>query len=121
MNKRFKLGYVFAASAIFCLPAAALDWNSIKEQAQEALQSVVKGNEKAGASSENAAESAEQDAKPSVAVSRERVREIQSLLSQLGFEPGPADGLMGRRTAEAISQYQRQHRLPADGQRCLST
>lgn len=43
------------------------------------------------------------------------VREIQRRLAGLGFDPGPADGLMGRRTREAIRAFQRREGLAADG------
>lgn len=37
----------------------------------------------------------------------ERVRRAQSYLGQIGYDAGPADGVMGPRTAEAISSYKR--------------
>jgi hypothetical protein len=43
------------------------------------------------------------------------VRRVQTLLTDLGYEPGPADGLMGRRTAAAIRGFQRQEGLSVDG------
>jgi len=43
------------------------------------------------------------------------VQSIQSGLAALGYRPGPADGVVGTRTREAITQYQRDHRLLADG------
>jgi peptidoglycan hydrolase-like protein with peptidoglycan-binding domain len=41
---------------------------------------------------------------------------VQSSLNHLGYDVGPPDGVMGPRTAEAISQYQYANRLPVDGQ-----
>ena len=41
---------------------------------------------------------------------------VQSSLNHLGYDVGPPDGVMGPRTAEAISQYQNANRLPVDGQ-----
>lgn len=46
---------------------------------------------------------------------RALVAEVQSGLSRLGYDPGSADGLMGRRTVSAISDFQRQVGLHADG------
>ena len=43
------------------------------------------------------------------------VSEIQRLLTELGYDPGPADGLMGRRTGQAIAAYQREQGLTPDG------
>ena len=44
------------------------------------------------------------------------VMAIQQKLSRLGYNPGPADGLYGTRTQSAIMAFQRQARLPVDGQ-----
>ena len=41
---------------------------------------------------------------------------IQTELSNLGYDPGPIDGIMGPRTAVAISRYQKDHKLLIDGQ-----
>lgn len=43
------------------------------------------------------------------------VRQAQTLLAKLGYDPGPADGLMGARTREAIREYQKAAGLPVDG------
>ncbi|MDP6705729.1 MAG: peptidoglycan-binding domain-containing protein [Alphaproteobacteria bacterium] len=37
------------------------------------------------------------------------------MLRDLGYRPGPVDGLMGRRTGSAIKSYQRDRGLAADG------
>jgi peptidoglycan hydrolase-like protein with peptidoglycan-binding domain len=41
--------------------------------------------------------------------------EIQMLLNELGFPAGSPDGLMGRRTRQAIRAYQREHDLRVTG------
>lgn len=41
---------------------------------------------------------------------------VQSLLTGLGYEPGPVDGRMGQRTAAAIQAFQRREGLVVDGQ-----
>jgi len=43
------------------------------------------------------------------------VVEIQKLLLQLGYDPGPADGLIGGQTRAAILRYQLDSGLPPDG------
>jgi len=43
------------------------------------------------------------------------VREVQSLLAERGYDPGPVDGLMGAATRAAILRYQRDHGLARDG------
>lgn len=39
----------------------------------------------------------------------------QKLLTILGFDPGPADGKMGNKTENAITQYQKQQGIPSTG------
>ena len=48
-------------------------------------------------------------------LTRDQVREVQELLTGLGFDPGPVDGLMGRRTSSAIEGFQQSINLPVDG------
>lgn len=43
------------------------------------------------------------------------VRQAQTLLAELGYDPGPADGLLGSRTVQAIREYQKAAGLPVDG------
>ena len=45
----------------------------------------------------------------------ELVAKVQSLLTTLGFDPGPADGAMRHRTAQAIRDYQEKLGLAVDG------
>ncbi|WP_374650773.1 peptidoglycan-binding domain-containing protein [Dongia sp.] len=44
-----------------------------------------------------------------------QVQEIERLLAELGFTPGPQDGVMDDATAEAIRAYQQVAGLPEDG------
>lgn len=44
-----------------------------------------------------------------------QVQEIEKLLGELGFTPGPVDGVMDAATAEAIRSYQQAAGLPEDG------
>jgi len=41
---------------------------------------------------------------------------IQRALAQNGYDPGPADGLMGMRTRRAIQKFQQDHGLKVDGE-----
>ena len=43
------------------------------------------------------------------------VAQIQRLLEQLDFDPGPADGVMSQKTFDAISTFQAMAGMPADG------
>ena len=46
---------------------------------------------------------------------RETVKSAQRLLAARGYDPGPADGYPGRKTMEAIRDYQTRAGLPVDG------
>lgn len=43
------------------------------------------------------------------------VARVQAGLLKLGYDPGPADGIMGSKTETAIRAYQRDHGLLVDG------
>ncbi|HKW94399.1 MAG TPA: peptidoglycan-binding domain-containing protein [Methylomirabilota bacterium] len=43
------------------------------------------------------------------------VREAQQTLRHLGYQPGPADGVVGPRTKSALAQYQRAERIEVTG------
>ena len=45
----------------------------------------------------------------------EELRELQSALQRLGYDPGPIDGLYGPKTATAIRAYQTATGLPVNG------
>ena len=47
------------------------------------------------------------------------IKKIQAGLSTLGYNPGPADGLYGARTGDAISRFQRDNTLNVDGKPTL--
>ena len=44
-----------------------------------------------------------------------RVLLVQNGLSELGYDPGPVDGHLGRQTRNAIRSFERDRRLPATG------
>ncbi len=45
---------------------------------------------------------------------RRLVAGTQSGLRDMGYDPGPVDGILGPRTRAAIRAYQKDHRLPVD-------
>ncbi len=47
---------------------------------------------------------------------RERLRDMQRVLDELGYEPGPVDGVMGRKTRAAIELFQEGAELPVTGE-----
>jgi peptidoglycan hydrolase-like protein with peptidoglycan-binding domain len=51
----------------------------------------------------------------------DRVRDVQRRLMQLGYRPGPVDGLFGPRTRAAVRWFQYKHGLPTRGRVNRST
>jgi len=49
-----------------------------------------------------------------------QIAEMQRLLERLGYAPGPADGRMTSRTADAIRQFERANELPVNGEASVS-
>lgn len=47
--------------------------------------------------------------------------EIQRLLLALGYQPGTADGVMGKRTVDALKKFQQDNNLPKTGQADYAT
>ena len=43
------------------------------------------------------------------------VRDLQSILKENGYRPGPVDGLLGGQTREAVKRLQQEHGLPITG------
>lgn len=43
------------------------------------------------------------------------IADIQTMLANLGYDPGPADGIMGPRTKAAVQQFQATSNMPVDG------
>ncbi|MBE9519694.1 MAG: lytic murein transglycosylase [Proteobacteria bacterium] len=48
-------------------------------------------------------------------LSRSQIEKIQELLVAQGYDPGPVDGVLGSKTRQAIKEFQRTAKLPADG------
>ena len=43
------------------------------------------------------------------------VKQAQQILDSLGYQPGPIDGLWGKKTKEALKQFQIDNNLPITG------
>ncbi len=54
-------------------------------------------------------------AAPQEPATRDLVLAAQKLLAQMGYEPGPVDGLPGKKTRRAVRKFQRDIGTPVDG------
>ena len=43
------------------------------------------------------------------------IRQIQGVLQERGYDPGPLDGVLGKKTREALRRFQKDHRLAVTG------
>lgn len=56
------------------------------------------------------------DSDSEIITDRADIKKAQQYLKRLGFRPGPADGLMGKRTRRAIAAFQSSKKLPVTRQ-----
>jgi localization factor PodJL len=56
------------------------------------------------------------DIVPPVESSRQTIERVQTMLSALGYDAGPSDGVMGKRTREAVRAFQRSAGIKVDGE-----
>ncbi len=108
--------YEIAAEADVDGAQAALD--RVREQQQAAAEAGGEGE--AAPVPDAAPEPAPPDETFGETLSREQMREVQRLLGALGFDPGPVDGLMGRRTGAAIREFQEANGLEVDDEADLT-
>ncbi|RKY31555.1 MAG: hypothetical protein DRP74_04645 [Candidatus Omnitrophota bacterium] len=52
---------------------------------------------------------------PKKASQTSKTKQIQIALTNAGYNPGPIDGKMGKRTRQAIRDFQRDHNFTVDG------
>ena len=98
-----KINYLLIITALFTIFLIGCQTTSQKVEESGAETSL----------SNNNAESNYQE------LSRNEKKEIQSRLAKLGFEPGLADGIIGKRTSAAISAYQKESGLSVNGKASL--
>lgn len=113
---RIFLAPIFALVVAVPMPATALDLNDISRglNAVSDLERALRRHQETPPErSRQVPPSARIVQRPSV---RQDVREVQSLLARLGYDPGPADGLMGRRTRNAIIAFERDSGLAVRGE-----
>ena len=53
---------------------------------------------------------------PNASSQKMTVQQVQKRLSELGYQPGPSDGKMGKNTVEALKKFQKDNNLAITGQ-----
>ena len=111
--------------------ARALDFNKFLNDAQKIIQDAAKSAAQPPAKPAPPAESHEQSASPGApataaapatvpqapapAYDQAMVRDIQTMLNELGYNAGQPDGIYGPGTRNAIQAFQHDRSLPVDG------
>ncbi len=54
--------------------------------------------------------------KPTPPPSDPATRQIQGVLQERGYDPGPLDGVLGKKTREALRRFQKDHHLAVTGE-----
>lgn len=54
--------------------------------------------------------------KPTPPPSDPATRQIQGVLQERGYDPGPLDGVLGKKTREALRRFQKDHHLAETGE-----
>jgi peptidoglycan hydrolase-like protein with peptidoglycan-binding domain len=62
-----------------------------------------------------AATNGAQPAKPNSTASSDTVKQVQQILADLGYAPGPIDGTLGGETERAVSAFQRDRKIAQNG------
>lgn len=68
-----------------------------------------------GSNHDAAAKAGSADAAQASAEASQLTKSVQTGLSKLGYDPGPADGMLGPKTRAAIREYEQRNSLPVDG------
>ncbi len=102
--------------ALTVIDQSIASWKPVAPQREANMVSITEQSWGIAKSSSKspAPASAGQSASQPVAA-KDRIRLVQELLSQKGFNPGTADGQMGSGTANAIRLYQLRNGLPVNG------
>ncbi len=72
-------------------------------------------SETADAATASRTEPVESETEPTIALDSQAISQVQRHLTELGYEPGSIDGLVGPRTRAAVRRYQKDAGLPVDG------
>ena len=85
-----------------------------KDQQIQDLQYQLTNNQQS-ISSSNSSTGSKSNKSSIIRVSGVSVMDVQKALVRAGFDPGPVDGHVGKKTKSALKQFQRKHNLSADG------
>ena len=86
-----------------------------KDQQIQDLQYQLNNSQQSSDSNYSSSSGAKSGKSSLIRVSGVSVLDVQKALTRAGYDPGPMDGHMGKKTKSAIKQFQRKSGLTADG------
>jgi peptidoglycan hydrolase-like protein with peptidoglycan-binding domain len=105
------------ATAALAIPAVAQQQDTNQKTDQNASQDQNKGQDRnAGQNAPDTSADMRNAPSGSIHLTRAQTRMLQQALNSGGLDAGPADGIMGEKTREALKKYQSQKGLNASGQ-----
>jgi TPR repeat protein len=113
-NAMYFLGVMYArGEGVGKNSAAALDW--FRQASVNGFSVPPEQLTMDGVIALGKGQSPKQASQPGSKHSPATIRNVQEGLTRLGYNPGPVDGLMGKRTASAIQAFQQDVAMPVDG------
>ena len=104
------------ATAALAIPAVAQQQDPNQKSDQNASQDQNKGQDQnAGPNAPDLSANTQSAQSGSIHLTRAQTRMLQQALNSGGLDAGPADGIMGEKTKEALKKYQSQKGLNASG------
>ena len=104
------------ATAALAIPAVAQQQDPNQKSDQNASQDQNKGQDQnAGPNAPDPSANTQSAQSGSIHLTRAQTRMLQQALNSSGLDAGPADGIMGEKTKEALKKYQSQKGLNASG------
>ena len=104
------------ATAALAIPAVAQQQDPNQKSDQNASQDQNKGQDQnAGPNAPDPSANTQSAQSGSIHLTRAQTRMLQQALNSGGLDAGPADGIMGEKTKEALKKYQSQKGLNASG------
>ena len=105
------------ATAALAIPAVAQQQDPNQKSDQNASQDQNKGQDQnAGPNAPDPSANTQSAQSGSIHLTRAQTRMLQQALNSGGLDAGPADGIMGEKTKEALKKYQSQKGLNASGE-----
>jgi hypothetical protein len=85
------------------------------QEAEKAPKTIIKAPQEAQKTPQKVEKTPQKVVVKTVSERSNLVLQTQQQLNRLGFNAGPADGLMGKRTIEAVTLFQKRNQIPVDG------